>query len=325
MTTTLMRVLIVSAVWFFAVTARADAPAPWEQDVPVERQERANALFAEANNLFAQEAYPSALERYRAAIALWDHPQIRFNMAVALMRSGSDIEALEAFDKAFQFGARPFTVALYGKGLGYQRELKSRVGTIEASCTQKGVTVTLDGQPWFSCPGTGTRRVTPGDHAIVAEGRQLMTLSQRISVKAGSIAPSRIALVPVSRNVIVAEPRHRWAPWLVAGLGVAAAATGAGAWFKGYRGMADADARLADICAAGCSKTSEAYLAAMDSRDRAERTSEIGTGLVIGGGTVVMVGVVWALLQRPTHRQPAVDVDVAPTGDGLRASVGWQF
>ncbi len=323
MTTAFMRVLIGVAVLISTTTARADATAPWEEGVPADRQQRATAVFAEANSLFAQEAYPGALERYRAAIALWDHPQIRFNMAVALMRLSRDVEALDAIDAALEWGAQPFTPALYRKGLAYQRELQDRIGTIEASCTQKGVSVTLDGQPWFSCPGTGKRRVTPGSHSIVAEGRELMTLSQRIAVKAGSVAPARIALVPVSRNVIVAGPRHRWAPWLVAGLGVAAAATGAAAWFKGYRGMADTDARLTDLCAAGCSKTSEPYIDAMDSRARAERTSQIGTGLVIGGGAVVMVGVVWALLQRPAHHQPAVDV--TPTGDGLRASVGWHF
>ena len=59
---------------------------PWAMGVPQDVQDKAKALYEEGNTLFAQQAHAPALEKYKQAIALWEHPLIRFNMAVTEIR-----------------------------------------------------------------------------------------------------------------------------------------------------------------------------------------------------------------------------------------------
>jgi len=84
--------------------ARAEPPTPWARDVPAAQQERARALFEDGNQLFAQQAHGPALDRYRAAVALWDHPMIRFNMAVTEIRLDRVLDAAEDLQAALRFG-----------------------------------------------------------------------------------------------------------------------------------------------------------------------------------------------------------------------------
>ena len=81
---------------------------------------QANALFAEGNQLFAQQAHAPALEKYKAAIALWDHPLIRFNMAVTEIRLDRILEAADDLDERCATATTPFTPELYQQALDYQ-------------------------------------------------------------------------------------------------------------------------------------------------------------------------------------------------------------
>jgi hypothetical protein len=103
--------------------ARADE-TPWAKGVPAPQQDKANALFAEANQLFGQQADGPALEKYKAAIALWDHPMIRFNMAVTLIRLDKVLDAADALEAALRFGSQPFTKELFQQAQTYQQLLK---------------------------------------------------------------------------------------------------------------------------------------------------------------------------------------------------------
>src|SRR5262249_52983673 len=128
---------------------------PWSEGVPVEQQNAANAEFAEANTLMTQQAHQPALEKYKSAIAKWDHPLIRFNMAAAEIRLDKLLEAAEDLDKALRYGADPFpNNEYYEQALNYQALLKGRIGEIAVSCDQGDVHLLLDGKPWSSCPGS---------------------------------------------------------------------------------------------------------------------------------------------------------------------------
>jgi hypothetical protein len=321
MMTHAIRALLALLLMFHPAHAGGDSSAPWAKDVSDEQQRRANAMFAEANALFAQQAHPAALEKYRAAVALWDHPQIRFNMAVTLIRLERWIEAADALDASLRFGTGPFTPELHRRALDYQAQVRAHVGTLDASCTQRGVEVSLDGKPWFSCPGTRSARVPLGEHAIVAEGAGFMTTSRRVAVAGGATRAVPLELHPIATAVVIEEPRRRWAPWIVTGLGVAAGATGAGVWFVGYKRMDGVNARFAQECALGCDESALQALRA--ERARARREGTIGTAMMIGGGAMVLGGIVWAVIDRPRRSRPAVEI--APARGGLTASAGWRF
>ena len=205
---------------------------PWATGVAKDKQTQANALFAEANQLFAQQAHAPALEKYKAAIALWDHPLIRFNMAVTLIRLDRILDAADDLDSALRFGASavlaralPAGARLPEAGRGPRRLDRA---TLRRSRRR---TVLLDGKPWFECPGTQKQRVLAGEHV---DRRREEGLHDRLArgrrARAAPPATTSCA-VPLDAVVKLEYPSPRWMPWTVAGCGRAIALGGLGLWF----------------------------------------------------------------------------------------------
>ena len=305
----------------------ASADVPWAQGVSKDNQAKANALFAEANQLFAQQAHAPALEKYKAAIALWDHPLIEFNMAVTLVRLDRILDAAEALDKALRFDKAPFpSPEQYQQALDYQKLVAGRVGTVEASCEQSNAAVLLDGRPWFACPGKKAQRVLAGEHVIVGESAGFMTLSRRVIVAGGATASEKVVLLPIESVVKLEYPSPRWLPWTVAGAGAAITLGGLGVWFAGRSQMDRFEADFGMLCPNGCDEDldgnpSERQLA--DQRDSAKLKGTIGISMLAVGGAITVGGVVWAIINRPKRVMPAMEI--APTNGGAAARVGWQF
>src|SRR5689334_8622895 len=90
-------------ILLIAMTSVAFAEQPWETGISKTQRDKANALFAEGNQLFAQQAHQPAIEKYKEALKEWDHPLIRFNMAVSLVRLDRILEAAETLDAALRF------------------------------------------------------------------------------------------------------------------------------------------------------------------------------------------------------------------------------
>lgn len=315
-----MKRLVILAL--LIVSARhASADPEWAQGVTKEHQDQANALFAEANQLFAQQAHAPALDKYQAAIALWDHPLIRFNMAVTLIRLDRILDAAENLEKALRFGKDPFTPELYQQALDYQALVKGRVGTVEASCDQAEAHVLFDGKPWFDCAGKQTLRVMAGEHVLVAEKKGYMTSSRRLVVVGGGTSSQRLSLLPIESVVRLQYPYPRWIPWTIAGGGAAVALGGLGFWFSGRNQMDRFEANFAMTCPAGCKLSDQPLLA--DERDSARLKGQIAIGMMIGGGAIAVGGIVMAIIDRPKRILP--NVEVAPTTGGMAARVGWQF
>ena len=139
-----------------APSAVSSEGKPWAQGVPQDVQDKAKALYEEGNTLFAQQAHAPALEKYKQAIALWEHPLIRFNMAVTEIRLERILEAADDLEKALAYGDKPFKPELYQQALDYQALVKGRVGFIEATCDDTASRLLLDGKPWTDCPKTVT-------------------------------------------------------------------------------------------------------------------------------------------------------------------------
>jgi hypothetical protein len=310
----------------FCVTGMATAAfaeQPWEAGVPRPAREQANAVFAEANQLFAQQAHQPALEKYKEAIALWDHPLIRFNMAVTLVRLDRILEAADTLDAALRFGAAPFSAEHYQQALDYQKLVGGRVGTVEAACTQDGVQILLDGKPWFQCPGTRSQRVLAGEHVIVGEKPSFATESRRLVVGGAAMASTKLELRSFESVVRLEYPSPRWAPWTVTGTGAAIALGGLGFWFAGRSQMDKFERDFGDACPTGCQADLSDQPLLRDARDSAELKGKIAISMLAVGGAVTVGGVVWAIMNRPRRVLP--NMEVAPTAGGMQARVGWRF
>jgi hypothetical protein len=305
------------------VAADSTAGKPWAEGVTQDRQDRANQLFAEANELFAQKAHPAALEKYTAAVALWNHPMIRFNMAVTQIRLDRILEAADSLAAALRFDALPFTPALYQQALDYQKLVGDRIGTVQASCTQPSVHVFLDGAPWFTCPGTQTRRVLTGEHAVTGERDGFIKLAQRVVVTGGATAATELALEPFDSLVRFEYPVRRWIPWTVTGGGIAVALVGFGFWISGRDGLDKFETDYRILCPSGCSNELSEQPLLADAENRALFRVDLGTALMITGGALAVGGAVWAIVNRPQRVVP--QIEVAPTAGGMSTTARWTF
>ena len=312
--------LVILAILLAASTARADDP--WAEGVPVAQQMQANALFAEANQLFARQAHAPALEKYKAAIALWDHPLIRFNMAVTEIRLDRMLDAADDIDRALRYGVTPFTPELYQEALDYQALIKKQVGTIDAKCTQAGVHVILDGKPWFACPGAKALRVLAGEHVIVGEKKEYLTYSARLVVAGGGSAPVALDLVPIESAVILKYRFARWMPYTVTGSGIAVALGGLAVWLAGRSAM---DRFLADFttnCPTGCKMDFSDHPFLADEQNHARLEGHIGVAMMVTGSAITAAGVVLAVINSKAQRI-LPSVEVSPSG--AMATMRWGF
>lgn len=316
-----MKRLALLAVLAIATPAHADDP--WDVGVSEADQDKGNALFKEGNELFAQRAHAPALVKYKAAVAVWDHPMIRFNMAVTLIRLDRILEAAVELEKALRYDAAPFTKELYQQALDYQALVQRQLGNIELTVDQKDATVLLDGKPWFVGPGTKTARVESGEHVVVVEKKEYLTLSRQLVVTGGKTAKEAIQLVPLDRAVAVHYRHPRWIPWTITGVGAATALGGLAFWLLGRSHMDEFKDAFINECPSGCEAGLAAHTDLRDQQDRALLESKIGVSLMVAGGAIAITGTVWGLLNRPIKSTPKVEV--APTPGGAAAFARWSF
>ena len=90
--------------------------SPWAAGVAPENQRQALELYSRGNKLFEQSKHLEALEQYRKAIEFWDHPAIRYNMAVCLINIDKYLEAFGNLEKAMAHGEEPLGKRHFGEG-----------------------------------------------------------------------------------------------------------------------------------------------------------------------------------------------------------------
>lgn len=317
------RLLVLALLCTAAMPARADDAPPWANGVSEADQARANSLFAEGNQLFAQLAHSLALDKYRAAVAIWNHPMIRFNMAVTLIRLDRILEAADELEQALAFGEQPFSPELYQQALDYQNLVRKQLAHIEVSCDLPGTKILLDGKPWFIAPSAKKVRVTSGEHVVVAERKGYLTVSRQLVLAGGSTMTEKLTLIPLEKALIVEYPSPRWLPWTVTGVSAAVALGGLGMWLKGKSDLDDFERDYARECPDGCETGLDMHRALAEAQDSALFTGNAGVTMMIVGGVATVTGLAWSLVNTPMRRLPKVEV--APTRSGAAATARWSF
>jgi tetratricopeptide (TPR) repeat protein len=321
--------LVLLVIVTGASVARAESD--WEREirkgVSAANQASAEALYQEGNQLFGQKAYGSALTKYKAAIALWDHPHIRLNIAITEIWLDRLVDAADDLESALRFGAAPYPGEKYQQVLERKKLVDGRLGFIEVTCKQSDANILLDGKAWFTCPGTRKVRVLIGEHLVVGEASEYMPATRRLVVASGKTAHEDIALVSTESVVVRVYPSAPWKTWTLTASGVAVALGGVGLWIAGRNQMERYERHFDVLCASGgCSATLDANLVEeqlADDRDSARLKNKISVGLMIAGSTAAIVGGVWTILNRPKRVMPKLEV--APSSTGATASASWQF
>ena len=218
-----MRWLVLAVVLVIAAPAFAD-DKPWAAGVSAEHQKAALDLYNKGNVAFEQAEYKEALETYTQALALWDHPAIRYNAAVCRINLDRPLEAYEDLQLALRFGVAPLGPELFKQGENYQKLLAKQVAELGVTVDQVGATITVDGKPW-----AGTHHVLAGDHQIVVEKPGFETHARSVKLGGGETLTDAVVLAPVAAARTLHRRWSRWIPYAV--LAAGAIPTAAGAWF----------------------------------------------------------------------------------------------
>jgi tetratricopeptide (TPR) repeat protein len=318
-----VRVLSLIVVLLLAAPALAD-DKPWV-NVSEQEQAAALALYEQGNAEFRNARFKEALALYEQAIAHWDHPAIRFNMAVSLNNLGRLLEANDNLDKSLQFGEEPLGHDIYVQGLNYRELFASRLARIQITCSEPGTKVSFDGKVLFVAPGESEQLVLPGEHAVVATKAGFLTASETMMLEPGKTRVYQVHLIALkSETVRVVRRWPAWQPWAVVASGVALAAIGGGFYHAASDHYATYDAGVKEDCPHGCSAAMAAQLGAvLDEKSRGDVERAVAISLLSAGGAAALVGLAGVLLDQPHAITERVVPAVAPGAVTVSARFTW--
>ena len=317
---------MVGAVAQAAPAKPADkkSATPWSQGVSDAAQKRALQLFQEGNVFFEQSKYTEAVAKYEQALTAWDHPNIRYNMAICLINMRQPLVAWEHLKQALRFGDAPLGKQHYADAMTYLAALESSLAELTVKSTQPSVSVMVDGGQVLTGAGEHTMKLLAGKHQLVATRPGYVTDSRALDLAAGKPTTEQIALVRETIKVERENYERRWKwwlPWAVAGSSVVFGVVGGGVYAGARSQMNQYDRDLAQLCPAGC--TEAQIPGSLKSRATSARhKSEVAIGLWTGAGAAAITGGVLAILNRPRKMEerrvvPALTVSRDYVGVGF--------
>jgi hypothetical protein len=295
-TTGLAMLLALAALWAPPVAAqesRAGEERPWAKGVPPEKQRQALEVFRAGNALLKESVFVRAAEKYREALALWDHPAIHYNMALALLNLDQPIEVHEHLVAAIRYGAAPLDAEKFENAKSYKTLIEKQLARVELTCDTPGAAVTLNGQVLFVGPGRYEGMVRPGKHTLVATKDGYLPTDMSRTLLPGEM--TRLDMRVYTAEELTRYRRHwsAWKPWALLGAGAALAAGGGLVHLQAQSSFQDFDAGI-QVCG-GC--VPDPALA--DKRARGDNMQKLAFGTYAVGGAALVTGAVLVYLNQP--------------------------
>jgi tetratricopeptide (TPR) repeat protein len=320
----------IAAGLLVCATARAETvERPWARGVSERDQARAQALFDAGNELLEDNLFAQALELYDQALERWDHPGIRYNVAVALINLERPIEAYQHLQGALRYGDTALEPELVFQARSYERLLEGQIVRLTVECTQPEVTVLLDGRDVLACPGERDLLLLPGEHQLTAFRSGYLTREMSLVLPGGEARRVPVELMTLDQATVEHRRWDPWKPWAVVGGGVAVAAAGLGFELRARATYQSYDNAIAILCAPVPCADEDLPDVVTAARSRARLQHRIGVGLLATGGAAAAAGVVMAFINRPVRERLGYDdlPALAPvvTGDGLGVAASWSF
>ncbi|KYF93357.1 hypothetical protein BE20_01150 [Sorangium cellulosum] len=310
-----------------AVLASRAAPAwaqaeaalpPWHEGVPEERKQAALELFMQGRDLHRRMVLGDAKKKYEEALALWEHPDLRFYLGRVLKMMGMPLLAYENLRLSLRWGPASLDPEDLEEARALMKELVEReLAVVEMRCDELGAAVLLDGRPWFVGPGSARRFVTPGEHVISARKEGYFPLVEPVVVLAGAHASGALTLS--ADGIVTVRRWAAWKPWAVVGAGAGLGLAGAVLRWQADEHLDVAEQQFEDTCTSSCAPTTT------DTTSRGLTESRVATGLFIAGGATLAAGAVLVFLNMPrTYRSEdrgGVELRIVPAASGAIAGL----
>lgn len=318
---TRLAVLVLAIPAAHAEVPRTGAE-PWYQQSTAEARQRAQALFAEAIDKHRQLLREEAMALYEQALAEWDNPDIRWDLALLLMDLGQYLRAHEQLESTLHWGAALGAERLRDVQARMRALETQRLARIEAYSPEPGANIELDDQPWFRGAGRRSTPVLPGTHYIASTKPGYFPVTRSVYVTAGQKAHAELAMD--ADHLVETRRWAAWKPWTVIAAGVAVTAVGAGLELQALAQRTAAAEALRDRChTLTCepARSPAVY-------DRAVTEHRLAVGGFAVGGAAVAVGVALAWFNQPrTHRaeaRPPSRIEFTPILSPQQAGVSAQ-
>ena len=297
-----MKLLVVLACLALAlpVSASADETTgrPWAEGVSQDKQTSAFAKFNEGNDAFARDDFPTAVARYREALAEWAHPAIRGNLAIALVHLDQPIEAHAQLEAAFAYGDAPFDPTVYDQLQTNYKLLRGQLARIEIRGDVTGAVVLLDGRDLSA----GKHVIKAGAHELVARRPGFLTFTSRVVAAADTDTVIDVRLVPLADASRLKRRWAVWKPWAVTAGGAALVLIGVGFQLAAQSNVDDYELEVARACPSGCEESSlPAAVRGLEARARWQNVAGIASLAV--GGLGVAAGITAVILNQPRRQQ----------------------
>ncbi len=309
---------------------------PWSEGVALADRHAARELFLEGNRLFRVPLFARAAVHYQAALDKWKHPAFSYNLALAQMNLGQEVEARNNLELAMRHGAEPLGAVEYEEAEKQLRHLEQQLGRVVIHCPTDGAEVTLDGVILFTGPGRYEGWVTAGAHELTAKKRDYLSEARRLEVAGGKVAEADLRLITLDE----AAGRNRrwtvWKPWAVVAAGTAVM-LGGGVFHslsaKNFSDYDDAFLRLPCVTGDGALGCTRADIGPTlnDQLDTARQQQRLAIGAYAVGGALLATGAVLLYLNRsrvpegeaPRLSTPRISLlpELSPNAAGVVLSV----
>ena len=310
-----LRVLCVLGVLASYVSAEP-AARPWATGVSETDQARALELLARGNVLFDQDAYMPALEVYRQALAIWDHPAIHYNIAVADIDLARTIDAYQELESALKF-PEALEPANREQALAYERLLHAQIVQLSIDCVDPGTKITLDGADLaVPCPGSLKQQlITPGRHHLIAAKPGYLTQTIELVPSGGETPHERIDLMTIEEATVIHRRWKRWKPWTVVGASAAIGVAGLIVELQSAATFRSFDKAVATLCPDQPCATLPSIVSGAYTEARLE--NHVAIGLFATAGATLVTGAILVWLDRAVSERLGYEHLPIPT-----ASVG---
>jgi hypothetical protein len=310
----------------------------WSHGVPEAERRAAEVLFLEGNKLLRESLTLLAVSKYREALTHWNHPNIHFNLAIALMSMDQPVETYEHLQQATRYGAHPLAEERYHHARNYLVLLEKQLARVQIRCDVSDGYVELDGHQLFATPGEWNGLVRAGRHTLVARRDGYVTNQSVRVFEGGQTLSIALELKTIDELTVTTRRWSAWKPWLVVVGGGAVLAGGAVLTTQGNQKIGDYEKAVRE-CTPDSPCSREEGEAFRKTRSEGQKLQRIGVAGYAAGAAVLLTGATLVFMNRgqshvrtydsgetvapPPAGPPAVELSplVTPDAPGLAVRV----
>jgi len=299
----------------------------WSEGVSQADQDRATELFQQGTSFLLDFNYNDAIDAFREALKLWDHPTIHYNLAVALANVAEPLEVYKEFVEALKYDGEGLEPDYYKDAVAKRDTLIKQLVQATVECNQPDARVIVDGKDVGTCKDKPQQLMRAGEHSFTALKDGYETTAVSKVYRGGDVVNVELKMIRPEDLTRYRRKFPTWVPWVVTGAGVA---------FAGAAGLLHASARddfkqfdSEIIECGGCQPTQEQ----IDLKDGAGTKQNIAiVGYVIGASALIG-GIALLVINRPqpyrvgAEEQPPPRAAVVPlvSKEGVGVAAAFRF